>query len=84
MPIHQVPTDDDVSQVLIEPNALEQLVVIHPGMATELASLISGHDKPVEIYSKKSRPVVRRKWATTSVPFRCLGKGPTMSNQDFS
>ncbi|GFW58863.1 transposable element Tcb2 transposase [Trichonephila clavipes] len=59
--LHQnVPTDYAVIRVH-ESSALELLVAIHFGVAGERAGLVSSQVKPVEVYCKKSCPVVKRK-----------------------
>ncbi|GFS95261.1 hypothetical protein TNCV_2630891 [Trichonephila clavipes] len=54
-----IPTDDLVSRGFIESSALEQVITIHPGMATERVGLVSSLTKPVEYTLKTSCPMVR-------------------------
>ncbi|GFW96027.1 hypothetical protein TNCV_957411 [Trichonephila clavipes] len=72
-----VPTDNVVSRVFIKSSSLEQ------GSPSILAWPQSGQAslaaKPVEVYSQKSCPMVRRKQATTLIFSRCLGIGPTLA-----
>ncbi|GFW76151.1 hypothetical protein TNCV_2057981 [Trichonephila clavipes] len=69
-----VPTNDVINQVFIESSALEQVVAIHSGMATEWSGLVSSHTKLLWRYTpKKSCPVVRRKRATASALSSYLG-----------
>ncbi|GFS78736.1 uncharacterized protein TNCV_3149021 [Trichonephila clavipes] len=48
-----VQTDYDVSRVLIESSALEQVVAIHSDMATEWSGLVSSQAKPVDVYCQE-------------------------------
>ncbi|GFW30482.1 hypothetical protein TNCV_454201 [Trichonephila clavipes] len=43
-----VPTDRAISRAFIEFSALEQVVAIHSGMASEWVGPVSSHAKPVE------------------------------------
>ncbi|GFW18590.1 hypothetical protein TNCV_1222511 [Trichonephila clavipes] len=50
---HPVPTDDVVYRVFTKSSALEQVVAIHPGMATERVGIIKSQAKPVEVYTQE-------------------------------
>ncbi|GFT74214.1 hypothetical protein TNCV_4081351 [Trichonephila clavipes] len=47
---------DVISPVFIESSALEQVVIIHPGIATKRLGLISSQTKPVEV--PRDRPLI--------------------------
>ncbi|GFW54531.1 hypothetical protein TNCV_2232051 [Trichonephila clavipes] len=47
-----LPTVDVVSRVFRESSALEQVVAIHPDMASERTDLVSSQAKPVEVFSQ--------------------------------
>ncbi|GFX62992.1 hypothetical protein TNCV_1100851 [Trichonephila clavipes] len=49
MPSLPVPTDDIISRVFIESSALEQVVIILSGIASESAGLLSSHAKRGEV-----------------------------------
>ncbi|PRD31815.1 UNVERIFIED_CONTAM: E3 ubiquitin-protein ligase HERC2 [Trichonephila clavipes] len=72
-PTFSIPTDNVISWVFIESNALEQVVSIHSGMTAEWAGLVSGGILP-----KKSCPVVGQKRATFSALSSCLKIQPTV------
>ncbi|GFW25587.1 transposable element Tcb2 transposase [Trichonephila clavipes] len=58
-----VSTDDVINRVLIESNALKQVVVIHSGMAAEWADLVSSQEQASGgILPKKSCSVVRNSY----------------------
>ncbi|GFW97760.1 hypothetical protein TNCV_1425231 [Trichonephila clavipes] len=48
-------------------------------MAADWAGLVSSHAQPMEVYSMKSCPIVKRKRATASALYRGLGIGPTVA-----
>ncbi|GFU46423.1 intraflagellar transport protein 122 homolog [Trichonephila clavipes] len=79
-PSFSVPNGNVISRVFIESSALEQVVSIHSGIATEWAGLVCSQAKSVEVYSQKVMSgVVRRKRATASALSRCLVIGPTVA-----
>ncbi|GFW51667.1 hypothetical protein TNCV_1185991 [Trichonephila clavipes] len=47
------PIGDIINQVFLESPALEQVVLIHPGMAALRADHFSTQAKPVEVYSQE-------------------------------